>query len=201
MPRVSRQQTEQNRAAIEEASARLFREQGIHGVSVADLMAAAGLTHGGFYGHFESKDALAATACSKAFALSSERWRQRIADAGDPRAALRLIIEAFLGPRARDNPGNSCPAASLVTDVAREARGKPVRQSYVDGIQELISILAQLQASGDAEADRDRALAQFSTMVGALLIARATAPDPVSDRILAAARRHLLSDGDSLPHP
>ena len=80
MPRVSREQTDINRLAIEDASSRLFREQGIKAVSVADLMAAAGLTHGGFYGHFESKDALAAVACAKAFEQSAGRWEKRLDD-------------------------------------------------------------------------------------------------------------------------
>ncbi|WP_338618064.1 TetR family transcriptional regulator [Pigmentiphaga sp. CHJ604] len=201
MPRVSRQQAEKNRAAIEEASARLIREQGIKGVSVADLMAAAGLTHGGFYGHFESKDALAAAACAKAFAASRERWRERTAGMADASAALRVIVEAYLSPRARDNAGSSCPAASLAVDVARESADKPVRRSYVDGIQGLVSSLAALYGSGDAAADRERALVELSLMVGALLMARATASDPISDQILDAARRHLLPADDTSPTP
>ena len=75
MPRVSREQTDKNRLLIEAASARLFKEHGFDGVSVADIMASAGLTHGGFYGHFESKDELAALACAKAFEESAARWR------------------------------------------------------------------------------------------------------------------------------
>lgn len=201
MPRVSRQQTEKNRAAIEEASARLIREQGIKGVSVADLMAAAGLTHGGFYGHFESKDALAAAACAKAFALSLERWRERTARAGDAAAALRFIVEAYLSRRARDDAGNSCPAASLAVDVAREPSDRPVRQSYVEGIHGLVDSLAALRDSGDEAADRERALVELSLMVGALLMARATAADPISEQILDAARRHLLPEDGSLPTP
>lgn len=201
MPRVSRQQAEKNRAAIEEASARLIREQGIKGVSVADLMAAAGLTHGGFYGHFESKDALAAAACAKAFATSLERWRERTAGAADAPAALRLIVEAYLSPKARDNAGGSCPAASLAVDVAREPADKPVRQRYVDGIHELVASLAALRDSGDEVADRERSLVELSLMVGALLMARATAADPISDQILDAARRRLLSEDDSPSTP
>ena len=75
MPRVSKEQTDRNRLLIEAASARLFKERGLNGVSVTDIMASAGLTHGGFYGHFESKDELAAVACERAFGESVVRWR------------------------------------------------------------------------------------------------------------------------------
>jgi len=79
MPRVSKQQSLSNRATITQAAARLFREHGIQGISVSDLMGAAGLTHGGFYGHFESKDALAVEACRLAFENSAERWTKAVA--------------------------------------------------------------------------------------------------------------------------
>ena len=78
MPRVSRAQTEANHQAIEAAASRLFRERGLDGVTVADVMAEAGLTHGGFYTHYESKDALAASACESAFAFAAEKWRRRV---------------------------------------------------------------------------------------------------------------------------
>lgn len=96
MPRVSKAEAEKNRAIIEQVSARLFREQGFHGISVADLMSAAGLTHGGFYGHFESKDALAAIACERAFEESVERWRKRVDAAPDRAAALESLLDGYL---------------------------------------------------------------------------------------------------------
>src|ERR1700742_973113 len=91
MPRASRQQVDHHRAAITEASARLFREHGIDNVSVAQLMAAAGLTHGGFYGHFESKDELAVESCRWAFNRSTERWKKRIAGKNE-RAGARAVL-------------------------------------------------------------------------------------------------------------
>ncbi len=107
MPRVSRVVTERNRAAIERESARLFREQGLRGVSVAELMAAAGLTHGGFYGHFESKDALATVACTKAFDEAVERWQARISATTDPESALTALVDGYLSSRNRRvNPSN-----------------------------------------------------------------------------------------------
>ena len=191
MPRVSREQTDHNRAAIEEVSSRLFREQGLKGVSVADLMAAAGLTHGGFYGHFASKDALAAVACGKAFEQSAQRWAGRIAANADPRAAFQAIAEAYLAPASRDHAGNGCPAAALAGDVAREAPGTPVRAVYLAGVKDLLAKLAALSGAPDPAARSDAAMVQLATLAGALLLARATRGDPLSDQMLAAARASL----------
>ena len=193
MARVSRAQAGRNRIAIEEASSRLFREQGINGVSVADLMAAAGLTHGGFYGHFESKDALAAIACARAFANSAAAWKKRSRKNPDRDAARAAIIAGYLSARSRNASGIGCPLAALAADVAREPADKPVRQAYLAGLNELLEIFAGLQRSADAERDRSRALAELSTMVGALVLARATQGDRVSDEFLVAARQQLIS--------
>jgi TetR/AcrR family transcriptional repressor of nem operon len=191
MPRASREQTENHRQAITDVSARLMRERGIKSVSVSDLMGAAGLTHGGFYGHFDSKDALAAAACARAFEQSVQRWKGRVA--GQPNAALALqaLIEGFLSVHNRDNPGTSCPTTALAGDVAREAMDAPVRAAYLAGIKGLLDILYGLQRGGARAAGQRQALAQLATMVGALLLARATAGDPLSEKFLAAAREAL----------
>jgi TetR/AcrR family transcriptional repressor of nem operon len=228
MPRVSREQSDANRAAITAASARLFREFGIDGVSVADLMAAAGLTHGGFYGHFASKDVLAAEACGAAFAQSVERWRKRLADEKSPEAGRAALVEGYLSAKSRGSPGTSCPAATMAVDVAREPSVAPVRAAYLDGIEQLVAILASVQPTGAQPShggvwpahrgaqpshgsvqpahrgaqpshggvqrnQREGALADLASMVGALLLARATAEQPISDEFLAAARKRLLS--------
>jgi TetR/AcrR family transcriptional repressor of nem operon len=193
MPRVSREQTEINQQAITDASARLIREHGINGVSVSDLMGAAGLTHGGFYGHFDSKDALAAAACARAFEQSIRRWRQRVAAAAGPIDALQALVEGYLSLGSRDSPGTTCPTAALVNDVAREPANAPVRAAYVAGVQELVGILSSLQQTGSAECDRRQALQQLATLVGALALARATAGDPISEEIVAAGREMLVT--------
>lgn len=192
MPRVSRAETESNRVAIKEASARLFKQHGL-GVSVADVMAAAGLTHGGFYGHFASKDELAAVACAHAFHESRERWRKRLAGKSGRDESLAALVDGYLSTRNRANAGTGCPTAGLAVDVAREAPGKPVRKAYVDGLNELVDVLATVQHTGDPERDRQAALAQYATMVGALILARATLGDAISNDIMAAAKQHLLA--------
>src|SRR5512134_1737761 len=111
MPRVSKARSQANHLAIEAAASRLFRERGLSGVSVADLMAEAGLTHGGFYAHYPSKDALAAAA----------------------RAARRASAEGYRREVYRDPHTAACPTAALATDVAREPASHPIHAAYVEG--------------------------------------------------------------------
>jgi len=192
MPRVSREQTEQNVQTITEVAARLFREHGLDGIGVADLMAAAGLTHGGFYRHFDSKEALAATACRSAYDGAVGRWTARVTRSADASAARVALVEAYLSDAARASPGLSCPTAALAVDVARTPAGSAVRDAFCDGNAALMDILAALQGTGDGARDRREALGDFSTMVGALILARATRGHPVSDEFLAAGRERLL---------
>jgi TetR/AcrR family transcriptional repressor of nem operon len=191
MPRASREQAGHHRTAITEASARLFRERGVDNVSVAELMAAAGLTHGGFYGHFASKDDLAGEACRWAFGRSAERWKKRIADKTDRSVARAAVTDNYLSSQSRSGPEGSCPATSLASDVARKTADAPIRAAYVAGLEELVTILASVQKTGAARSDREAALADLATMVGGLVLAKATQGEPISDEILSAARRRL----------
>ncbi|SCU78896.1 Transcriptional regulator TetR/AcrR family [Cupriavidus necator] len=193
MARASREQTDKNREAIEQASSRLFRERGLNGVSVAELMADAGLTHGGFYGHFASKDALAAQACKRAFEESTARWERRLARAdGDRKAMLTNLVEPYLTAAHCANPGVGCAAAALAVDVAREPAGKPVRQAYVEGLRVQVDDMAQTVESDDPQVRHDEALVRMALLVGALTLARATDGDPLSDEMLSAVRSRLL---------
>jgi len=192
MPRVSREQADRNRVAIEKASARLFREKGFNGVSVADLMGAAGLTHGGFYGHFSSKDELAAVACANAFTQAEERWTTRVKNRPQDTPALHAILDPYLSSRMVKNMGEGCPAASLSVDVAREPADKPVRAAYQEGTARLVDLLAAHMPGDDPVQCRKQALVQWSTMVGVMMLARATQGDPISEELLAAVREHML---------
>ena len=190
MPRVSREQMEANRATIEDVSARLFREQGIAGVSVADLMSAAGLTHGGFYGHFASKDELAAVACEHAFAKAAQSREKRTKQTGsgvDGAASLKNYADHYLTSRHRDNAGQGCPAVAFATDVMRETTDKPVRDAYLSGIKNMAKALETMAGAG-AQTQREQALVAMATVVGAMTLARATKGDPLSDELLAAVR-------------
>jgi TetR/AcrR family transcriptional regulator, transcriptional repressor for nem operon len=193
MPRVSRAEAESHRQQITEASARLFKERGINGVSVADLMGAAGLTHGGFYGHFESKDALAGVAVTHAFGQSAERWSKRIAAQPDDAAGRAAIVDKFLSAQSLREVGLGCPSVSLAADVAREPAAAPIRTAYLDGLESLLQILAGIEDAPDAAAQRRAAIADYATMAGALMLARATEGAPLSAEFLAAARERLLA--------
>ncbi|WP_213939181.1 TetR/AcrR family transcriptional regulator [Pseudomonas sp. dw_612] len=194
MPRVSRKQAELNREIIVEAATRLFRERGLHGISVVDVMGAAGLTHGGFYGHFESKEALAQEACSRAFSQSLERWKQRIDDSSDHLCARDSIIAPYLSVANRDNPGESCPVTAFAGDMCHETAESGLHQTYTQGLEALLQMLTPLMGADQPEANRQRALVDYSLMVGALTLARATRGDALSEEILDAARAFMTLD-------
>ncbi|MCA6953795.1 TetR/AcrR family transcriptional regulator [Pectobacterium polaris] len=192
MARVSKQQMERNREEIIQVSSQLFRERGLNGVSVNDLMAAAGLTHGGFYGHFASKDELAAIASRKALEGSNSRW-QEITQHADQHN-LQTMVEHYLSPAHRDNAKDGCALTALASDIARESEDKTVREVYLSGVRAMLDRLESLSTIEDKEQRRLHALAQFALLSGALTLARATAGDALSDDFLNAAKKALLGD-------
>lgn len=192
MPRVNRAETEKNRKAIESAAARLVRERGLS-VSVANLMAAAGLTHGGFYGHFRSKDELNSIACALTFSESQNHWKKFIAAEDGADAARMAIVEDYVSARSRAAASAKCPLAALAVDVSREGVNKPIREAFSSGLEDLVELFVSVLPPDDAPlARRAEALAQISTMVGTLVLARATKGKPISDELLEAARAQLL---------
>ncbi|MDR0190014.1 TetR/AcrR family transcriptional regulator [Pseudomonas yamanorum] len=194
MPRVSRKQAELNREIIVEAATRLFRERGIHGISVSEVMAAAGLTHGGFYGHFESREALATEACNRAFEQSSLRWQARVEQSPDPETARLALIDPYLTAANRDNPGDSCPVAAFAGEMCHEAADSALQRTFIRGLEESMGILGATQATGSPEGDRQAAMAQYAMMVGAITLARATKGSGLSDEFLEAARNLLIPE-------
>ncbi|HEY0535987.1 MAG TPA: TetR/AcrR family transcriptional regulator [Actinoplanes sp.] len=183
MGRVSQAQAQENRRNVVRTAGRLFRERGIDGVSVADVMAAAGLTHGGFYKQFESKDALVVEAIAQAFAEQAEKLRH-YRDQPDQAAARSDFVTGYLSPEHRDDPGPGCPTAGFGGDLARAENETPAREAYAAGIDRYSRWLG-------SESEPD--LVAVSTMVGAVLLARATAGLEISDQILEAARQALIS--------
>ena len=181
--RVSKEQAAENRRRIVEVAGALFRERGFNGIGVADLMKEAGLTHGGFYGHFASKDDLAAEACAGAMAASAQRWEGRVV-AGDD--GLSALVTAYLTPAHRDNPAGGCPIAGLGVDAARQ--GGTARRAFTAGLRPFIELLDRLVPGWSAAARRKAALATLSGMVGALILARAVDDPALSEEILDAAR-------------
>jgi len=186
--RVSREQAAENRARIVAVAATLFRQKGFDGIGVADIMQAAALTHGGFYGHFKSKDDLAAQASRAALATSVAKWEEIAAAEGD--TSYAALVASYLRPAHRDHAGKGCALTALGGDAARQ--GKPLRAAFREGLTRLVDILAAA-VPGTKAARRRRALAAMSQMVGAIVLARAVDDAALSDEILAAARHDLLA--------
>jgi len=180
--RVSHAEKEKTHARIVASAARLLRERGIDGASVADVMKDAGLTHGGFYKHFANKDALVESAVEYAFAPYLAMLRSGEADAGTHYRQLYLSADHV------DNPGQGCPVAALAQDISRGS--SEVRNSLAAGIDQVVTALADTMTGDSPAARRQAALQQFSMQVGAVIIARAT-DDAMSDEVLAAVSAAL----------
>lgn len=194
--RVSRAEAAQNRERIIEVAAKLFRERGFDGIGVADLMKCAGLTHGGFYGHFASKEDLMAQACGRALDGSLDRMRQLAERSGD--TALSAIATAYLSPAHRDRLGEGCVLAALGAEAARH--GSPVRSAFTQGVRSAVDMLAQLLPGKSAQAKRERALMTYASMVGALVLARAVDDTELSEDVLRSVLASINHD-DTSPYP
>jgi TetR/AcrR family transcriptional regulator, transcriptional repressor for nem operon len=180
--KVSREQAALNRERILEAAAQLFRERGFDGIGVADLMKEAGLTHGGFYGHFSSKEELIAEASARAltstFALLSKQAERA---AGDP---LSAVASSYLSSRHRDHPGTGCLLAALGPDVSRQ--GHAVRGTVTDYVRSAVSLLTTLVPGKSKAARRQKAISTYAILVGAMVMARAVDDRALSQEILDA---------------
>lgn len=185
MGRVSKEQMERNRDNIIKTSAELFRERGLDGVSVNDIMAAVGLTHGGFYGHFNSKDELEAVACQRAFDDVSTSFSTSGITTFDE------FVDYYLSSGHRDSAGNGCAVTALASDVLRKTPEKPVRDVYRDGVRKMASQLAAIQGAEPGDAPSDQQLVQLAMLTGALILARATEGDELSERFLTATKKCL----------
>jgi TetR/AcrR family transcriptional repressor of nem operon len=185
--KVSREQAAKHRERILDVAIKRFRERGFDGIGVADLMQQAGFTHGGFYGHFSSKEELMAQACTRAFAEKAALWQEeRELDVDRP---LASVAKYYLTAEHRDDPGSGCPMATLAIDVSRQA--PPVRRAFTEGLRQLVELLtAKLPGSSQA-AKRRRALAAWATLVGALMLARAVDDPELSDEMLHAVSASL----------
>ncbi|MEK1888179.1 MAG: TetR/AcrR family transcriptional regulator [Phyllobacterium sp.] len=182
--RVSKEQAARNRDRIIEVASREFRDKGFDGIGVADLMKSAGLTHGGFYGHFASKDDLIAEACAASMDRSAEKWAE-LANRS-PDEAFAALTNAYLLKDHRDHRETGCTMAALAPDIARQS-GR-VRERFTRGTSALLDILARLVPGASAGAKRERALATMAGLVGTLVLSRAVNDPEFADEILAAGQ-------------
>ncbi len=186
--KVSREKAAENRERIIDAAGTLFRANGFAGIGVADIMKAAELTHGGFYGHFTSKDDLAAQASRRSLGRAAAKW-QRIA-AASPEKAYAALLANYLTSTHRDDPARGCAFASLSADAARG--GKAIRGAFAEGLQPFLDVLTASVPGRSKAARRRKAIATMAALVGAVTLARAVGDPCLSDEILAAVHRELL---------
>ena len=173
----SREDKARSHQRIVEIAARRIRESGTSGPGVADLMRAAGLTHGGFYKHFGSRDDLVAEAVQQALAENDGVLGTLLSEASDP---LATFVDWYTSAEHRDSPGTGCAVVSLGADVPRS--DLRVQAAYAAQVQRYLDRLEGLLG------DRRRAAAALSTLVGSVLVARAVGPGALSEEILQAAR-------------
>ena len=171
---------EETRRRIVETASRLFQEKGIDGVGVDEIMREAGLTHGGFYGHFKNKEQLIAEACACAVETRSRTVREQLAGMA-PRDAFAAFIDEHLNKAEGD-----CPFSILGSDVAR--RSEEVRDAYTDKVKALVDFMAEELGTG-----REEAILTFTSVVGAITVARASTDKEFSREIVKSVRSTLLS--------
>jgi TetR/AcrR family transcriptional regulator, transcriptional repressor for nem operon len=188
--RLTKEQAEQNRRLIVETASRMFRLHGLENVAVADVMKEAGFTHGGFYNHFKSKDALAAEAVASTFDHAAKNLSEDLASGNDPLKALNAVLADYLSPAHRDTSTGGCPAPAFPADAARS--GKDVQAAFAEGIESYLEIFAA-RMDGDKREARQRAVALLSGIVGALVLSRAVKKGrlKLSDELLGAARKQI----------
>jgi TetR/AcrR family transcriptional repressor of nem operon len=182
--RVSRDQAAENRARIIEVASQQFRQKGFDGIGVADVMKNAGLTHGGFYGHFASKDDLIAQSCDAAMKRSAEKW-SAIAQEG-PEVALAAITSSYLAKNHKGDLANSCTMALLAPDIARQ--GGVVQTRFTEGTKRLLEILSDLVPGRSKAKKRQKALATMAGLIGAVVLSRAVDDPEFADEILDAGQ-------------
>jgi TetR/AcrR family transcriptional repressor of nem operon len=173
---------------VKKASVRL-REKGAHGIGVADLMKDAGLTHGGFYAHFDSRDALVIEAFAYAMDRSTERWR-KLAEQTPPEKRLATIVDSYLTPVHRDDPGHGCAIPALSAEIARES--PKTRKAFAAKLDQMIDMIAEQIPDVPRKTARKQAMASLATMMGTLVLARVAGSGEFSDDILGAGREAVL---------
>lgn len=181
--RMSRDAKTRHHQDIIEATAAMLRARGIGGTSVADLMQAVGLTHGGFYRHFENKDMLVAEAVKAAFDGVVSYLDGRINEVG-PAGAVEDYVALYLSLGHLEHPEMGCPVATLGPEIARQS--DVVRAAFAGGVERLIEKLAE-GSVGDHQERRANAINLLCRIIGAMVVARAISPNELATEILTTA--------------
>jgi TetR/AcrR family transcriptional repressor of nem operon len=193
--RYSREHKLETHARIVRKAAVRLREKGAHGVGVADLMKDAGLTHGGFYAHFDSREALVIEAFAYAMDRGREHWR-KLAEQVPPNKRLAMIVDSYLAPTHRDDPGHGCAVPTLGAEIARES--PKTRKAFAAKLEQMIDMIAEQIQDVPRKAARKQAMAAVATMMGTVVMARVAGNSDFSDEILGAGRAAVLDRGKPL---
>lgn len=191
MPRFIQSRKEASHERILQAATRAIRRSGYAGTGVADIMREAGLTHGGFYAHFASREAMLAEAADRAGAETVTLLEQ-FASAVPPKDAYHALLKTYLSRAHVERAETGCPVAALGSEMPRQAL--EVRHAATRRIKDMIDLVARHAPDGDTPEGRRKALATTATMVGALILARAVDDRQLGDDVLAAALGHLTDE-------
>jgi TetR/AcrR family transcriptional repressor of nem operon len=194
--RYSKEHKQETHARIVKKASIRLREKGAHGIGVADLMKEAGLTHGGFYAHFDSREALVIEAFAYAMDRSTERWR-KMAEQTPPDKRLAAIVESYLTPLHRDDPGHGCAVPTLGAEIARES--VKTRKAFSAKLEQMIDMMADQVPDMPRKAARKQAMATLATMIGTLVLSRIAGSGEFSDEILGAGRDAVLARAADKP--
>ena len=186
--RKSNQEAAETRERIVEAAAAEFCRNGISATGLSDLMAAAGLTHGGFYRHFASKDQLVAEACVTAVDSVATMFEEALVRHGKSNG-LKAAAASYLSARHRDGPSDGCPFAALASELVRA--DEATRAKATEGLKRIVNLLAGGYAGLRPDSAKRQALVALSTMVGALTLARLVTEPKLSDVLLRDAAKHV----------
>ncbi|MGH6641125.1 MAG: TetR/AcrR family transcriptional regulator [Bradyrhizobium sp.] len=187
--RYSKEHKQETHARIVKKASVRLREKGAHGIGVADLMKEAGLTHGGFYAHFDSREALVIEAFAYAMDRSTDRWR-KVAEETAPEKRLATIVETYLTPVHRDDPGHGCAVPTLGAEIARES--PKTRRAFAAKLEQMIDMMADQILDVPRKSARKQAVAALATMMGTLVLSRIAGNGEFSDEILAAGREAVV---------
>jgi TetR/AcrR family transcriptional repressor of nem operon len=182
--RKSKQEAAETRKRIVTAASKEFRKNGIVATGLSDLMAAAGLTHGGFYKHFESKDQLIAEACADAVRSSIETMR------GNVSKGTGATATSYLSTAHRDDPSDGCPLSAIGSELGR-CDGK-TRAAATDGFLQFVDVVAGQFRKTTPDVARRRALVAVSTMIGAMTMSRIVTDPDLSEEILRSAEESII---------
>lgn len=186
--RYSESHKAETRKKVVRAAAAAVRAKGPDGVGVAEIMAGAGLTHGGFYAHFPSKEALVAAAIEDAFGQSRRRFA-RMTEGMERSQALAAFIDGYVSTEHRNHPQRGCPISTLTNDLPRQ--GPLVRDAFDAGVANLIARVEAWLPEGEARARRGLASSMVAEMAGAVALARAVSDDAMAEDLLDASRARI----------